>query len=481
MKTIGERRVITGEFIVLIAILLLPGQTFAQNSFQTLLKDSLTKEVLPGATAVVPGTETGGRADANGLLEIKNIPNGKQIIEFSYIGYQTKRDTFNFPLATAAPVTILLSQSGVELNAVVVQSTRSSRSIEDIPTRIDVIASDELNEEASMKPGEIKKLLTEGTGVTTQQTSAVNGTSNIRIQGLDGRYTQILRDGMPLYNGFSGGLSIMQIAPLDLQQVEFIKGSASTLYGGGAIAGLVNLISKTPQEKRELTFLLNGTSAKGFDGSGFYSQRWKKTGTTIFSSYNYNAPYDPANIGFTAIPQINRFTFNPKLFFYLNKKTTGYFGVNTTYENRYGGDVKVIEGNADTTHRFFVKNVTQRISTQLNVEHNLNEADKIQFKNSVGLFNRKISMPQNYFNGKESSSFSELNYAHSREKSDWVAGLNVWTDNFKSLDSSKFNYNLTTIGLFAQNDFNATKKIALETGLRVDYNTPASDHKLKNL
>jgi len=74
-----------------------------------------------------------------------------------------------------------------------------------------------------MKPGDIRMLLNESTGIATQQTSAVSGTANIRIQGLDGRYTQLLRDGMPLYQGFSGGLSVMQIAPLDFKQVELIK------------------------------------------------------------------------------------------------------------------------------------------------------------------------------------------------------------------------------------------------------------------
>ena len=74
------------------------------------------------------------------------------------------------------------------------------------------------------------------------------------IQGLDGRYTQILKDGFPIYSGASSGLGLLQIPPLDLKQVEVIKGSASTLYGGGAIAGLVNLISKTPTQERDLRF-----------------------------------------------------------------------------------------------------------------------------------------------------------------------------------------------------------------------------------
>ncbi|MGI8952256.1 MAG: TonB-dependent receptor [Chitinophagaceae bacterium] len=454
--------------------------TFAQNSFNAIIKDEKTKEDLDGATAFIDKLKVGSTSADNGQLTISNIPNGEFEIEFRSSGYKNKIQNFKFPLPNPEQVIeILLEPESKELGEVVVQSTRSSRSIEDIPTRVDVIASGELDEEASMKPGEIKKLLTEGTGIATQQTSAVSGTANIRIQGLDGRYTQILKDGMPLYNGFSGGLSIMQIAPLDLKQVEFVKGSASTLYGGGAIAGLINLISKTPQEKREFTFLLNGTSAKGFDGSVFYSQKFKKIGTTIFSSYNFNAPYDPANIGLTAIPQTNRFTINPKLFFYLNEKTSAWFGVNTTYEDRYGGDIKVIEGKSDSIHQYFEQNKSLRISTQLSFTHQINSENKINFKNSVGFFDRKLSQPNENFNGQQVSSFSEFNYSHIRERSEWITGLNLWTDNFKSLDTSNLNYKLTTLGGFAQNTFKATEWFSLETGLRIDYNTPATNDKLK--
>lgn len=284
---------------------------------------------------------------------------------------------------------------------------------------------------------------------------------------------------MPLYSGFSGGLSIMQIAPLDLKQVEFIKGSASTLYGGGAIAGLVNLISKTPREKRELTLLLNGTTAKGFDASTFYSQKFKKVGTTIFASYNYNGAYDPANIGLTAIPKTNRFTINPKIFFYPSEKTTGYFGVNITNENRLGGDLQVLEGKADSIHQFFEKNISLRASTQLNLEHKLTETSKIQFKNSVGFFDRKLTQPTIHFNGQQVSSFTEINYSNSKEKSEWVTGINLWTDNFKSVNNSNFKYRLTTFGAFAQNIFKANEWFTLESGLRLDYSTPTASDNLK--
>ena len=197
---------------------------------------------------------------------------------------------------------------------VIITSTRTSRSITNTPTRTEVISGEELDEKANMKPGDIRMLLGESTGIQTQQTSATSNNYSIRIQGLDGRYTQILKDGFPLYGGFSGGLSLMQVAPLDLQQVEVIKGSASTLYGGGAIAGLVNLISKKPKETRELNFLSNATTAGGLDLSGFYAQRFGKIGLTLLGSRNASAAYDPAKIGLTAIPKVRRYTIHPRLF-----------------------------------------------------------------------------------------------------------------------------------------------------------------------
>ena len=92
------------------------------------------------------------------------------------------------------------------LEEVVITSTRNRRSFEQQPTRIEVLGSEEINEKANMKPGDIRMLLNETTGIHIQQTSATSFNSSIRIQGLNGKYTQILRDGMPLYSGFSGGL-----------------------------------------------------------------------------------------------------------------------------------------------------------------------------------------------------------------------------------------------------------------------------------
>ncbi|MEO8169125.1 MAG: TonB-dependent receptor, partial [bacterium] len=255
---------------VIVVLMTANSVAFSQNTFKAFLKDTETREPLVGGTAVIEGTTIGASADEQGYIEIKNIPDGTQTIFFSVVGYEKHMEILSFPLSSPTMFEILLHHHEKELDEVVVSSTRNSRTIVDEPTRLEAITVEELDEKSNMKPGDIRMLLNESTGIQTQQTSATTANSSIRIQGLDGRYTQILKDGFPLYSGFAGGLSIMQIPPLDLQQVEVIKGSASTLYGGGAIAGLVNLISKSPSTDRELSVLLNGTSAGGLDVSGFY-------------------------------------------------------------------------------------------------------------------------------------------------------------------------------------------------------------------
>lgn len=231
---------------------------YSQNTFKAVIKDKETAEPLPGASAIIKNTTLGASANETGLLEIQNVPDGEQIIEFSFVGFETQMITIVFPRTSNEPLEVLLIASGEELEEITVSSTRSSRTIADTPTRVEFIAGEELEEKGNMKPGDIRMLLNESTGIQTQQTSAASANASIRIQGLDGRYTQILKDGFPLYAGFSGGLGLLQTPPLDLKQVEVIKGSSSTLYGGGAIAGLVNLISKRPTEERELRFFANG-------------------------------------------------------------------------------------------------------------------------------------------------------------------------------------------------------------------------------
>jgi iron complex outermembrane receptor protein len=150
-------------------------------------------------------------ADGSGLVTIKNLPAGKFEITFSHVGFEEMIVAFEFPLLNDSIVEIILKEAEHEEDEVVAISTRTSRSIANIPTRIETISGEELQEKANMKPGDIRMMLNESTGIQTQQTSATSYNSSIRIQGLDGKYTQIIRDGFPLYAGFSGGLGYCKL------------------------------------------------------------------------------------------------------------------------------------------------------------------------------------------------------------------------------------------------------------------------------
>ncbi|MHA3789009.1 TonB-dependent receptor [Flavobacterium hauense] len=461
------------RYVLLCATILFTCIGYAQSDFKAVILDSETKEPITGVIAVIEATGYQVESDEKGIITMLAIPDGTYEIEFSVNGYEEHIMTVIFPIINQESIEILLvKEESDELEEVVISSTRSPRTIKSIPTRVEFISEEELEEKANMKPGDIRMLLSESTGIQTQQTSATSANSSIRIQGLDGRYTQILKDGFPLYSGASSGLGLLQTPPLDLKQVEIIKGSASTLYGGGAIAGLVNLISKTPTEDRELKFQINGTSALGLDINGFYSQRFDKVGITLFASRNSNAPYDPSDLGLTAIPKFERYTVNPKLFIYFNEKTTLDVGVNTVFENRIGGDIDYIKDEASHQGSYFERNKTDRISTQFNLQHRFDDRNKLTVKNSYNNFHRVITLPDYMFDGTQNSTFTELSYTHTGSKSEWILGTNLWTDKFSEKQITTFplrDYNQITYGAFIQNLFKASDWLSLETGVRGDY------------
>lgn len=448
---------------------------YAQNTLDITVKDSLSNEPLIGVTAVLPSLNQGTISDEAGKIHMENIPNGIYKLRLSYIGYATMERSLSFPLdGTVQGQTFFLLPQTEEMEEITLVSTRSTRTIEDIPTRVEVIAGEELSEKGNMKPGDIRMLLNESTGIRTQQTSATSYNSSIRIQGLDGKYTQLLRDGFPLYSGFASGLSLMQIAPLDLKQVEVIKGSSSTLYGGGAIAGLVNLISKTPEEEPELSFMANGTSALGLDLSGFYSQKFNKIGTTVFASYNLGTPYDPADIGLTAIPEFDRFTLNPKLYWYMGEDTELLLGFNAIWEDRLGGNMDYVKGES-VSNPYFESNETERISTQLGFKHTFTDQKRLEVKNSFSFYDRSIAIPDFTFTGYQRSSFSELNFsANSENDLEWVFGANLWTEYFndtRDSDTNALDQSYQIFGLFAQNVWPIDETFSVETGFRADFHS----------
>ena len=436
------------------------------------LVDEDSGDPLPGATAFV-SEEQGGVADTNGLVLLENLKEGSITIRFSFVGYESISRSFTIPYPGGQPIAVALEHHHQEMEEVTVAATRSSRNIEDIPTRIEFLGAEELEEKSVMRSANIAMLLRESTGIQMQVTSPSTANQSIRIQGLDGRYTQLMKDGFPLYSGFSGGLSIMQIPPLDLRQVEVIKGSNSTLYGGGAIAGIVNLVSLQPEEKSRLKVMLDQTSARGTTLNAFYSGKREKLAWTLFGSGHRQEPYDPNGDSFSDIPQIRSLTLNPTFFAYPNESSRLRLSFNGSLESRQGGILSAIESNSGSSQNLLEKNFTRRMSYQFSYDHKQLGGGEFNFKNSLLRFDRDIDQFDYNFEGEQLATFSEASYSVGEPNSHWLFGANYYSDRFEDGRFSTYgnrDYDQNTAGIFVQQNQDLGDSFSMESGFRLDQN-----------
>ncbi|GAB3772200.1 hypothetical protein GCM10028818_12120 [Spirosoma horti] len=462
--------------------LLLLGITTAFGQARRIVRveDSISHEPIIAATvrtAVKP--IVGAVTNAAGIAIIANLPATINTLTVSAVGYETQ----SFPLSTTADTLVFrLHSQDASLDEVTVTATRTNSRIEDLPIKVEVLGQEDMDEESAVVPGNVSSILGDISIIHIQRTSAVNGNQAIRMQGLDPKYTQILRDGLPLYEGFSGNLGVLQIPPLDLKQVEIVKGSVSTLYGGGAIGGMINIVSKSPtSEKPTFTALINHSGLQENNLNAYYSQRYGKTGLTLFSGYTDQAAVDVTSDGYTDSPQIKQFNFHPKFFYNPSDQTRVNIGYSFTGEHREGGYLAALEGTLPNAYR----NITdlQRHTVDFDATHNTSPANALTLKGAVSTFHRKNTDYQKLSDGRQSSIYLEGNDLIRFGKHQLIAGANLTVEAFhKNPDSTRLvDYTYQTIGGFVQDDWQVGDKVALQTGLRFDHHNTFGNFLLPRL
>ena len=221
---------------------------------------------------------------------------------------------------------------------IIVQATRSGRRVQDEPIRVEVIDREEIEEKILMLPGNISMLVAETGGLRVQVTSPALGAANVRVRGLEGRYTQLLSDGLPLYGGQAAGIGLLQITPTDLARVEVIKGAASALYGPSALGGVVNLVSRRPGDAPRAEFLVNATTRNGQDATAYAAgPLGGGFAASITGGAHRQSAQDLDGDGWADMPRFARVTIRPRLFWEGADGGTALVTIGAMTEDRDGG------------------------------------------------------------------------------------------------------------------------------------------------
>lgn len=422
-------------------------------------------KAVEGAQVTAGGT--GGLTDERGLITLR-LPAGPVVVRVERIGFAAVDIEVVVPSSgSAAPVTIELEEEAVEAEGIVVLSTRSERRIEDEPLRVEVIEREEVEEKLLMTPGDIAMLLNETAGLRVQPTAPSLGGAAVRIQGLGGRYTQILTDGLPLGGGQTGALGPLQIPPMDLGQVEVIKGGASALYGPSALGGVVNLISRRPGEEAEHEILLNGTTLEGGDAilwsSGPLTGRW---GYTLLAGAHRQPLSDVDGDGWADLPGYRRGLVRPRLHWDDGAGGTVLLTVGGMAENREGGTLSGRTTPAGQAYREALE--TRKVDAGF-VGRKLLGGNRL-------VTVRGSALSQDHAHGLGSvreedthrTWFAEAALAGTGAGHHWVLGGAVQRDEYDARDVEGFDYDYSVPGVFAQDEYAVAPWLVLSASGRLD-------------
>jgi outer membrane receptor for ferrienterochelin and colicins len=350
---------------------------------------------------------------------------------------------------------------------VLVTATRSGRRVEDEPLRVEVVPAEEVQEKIMMTPGDVSMLLNETNGLRVQTTSPSLGGANVRIQGLRGRYTQILADGLPLYGGQTGSLSLLQIPPMDLGQVEVIKGVASALYGVSAVGGVVNLVSRRPADEPERELLLNGTTHAGTDAILWLSQKLNaRWGYTFLGGVHGQARSDLDRDGWTDLPSYRRVVARPRLFWEDGTGRSVLVALGATGEERLGG---TMPGSAAPDGRPFAENLdTARFDSGVVGRFVTAGGRVLAVRGSATWQAHEHTFGPTIERDAHRTWFTEASLTGTAAPHTWVVGAALQYDGYSSNAVPRFDYEHTVPGIFAQDEWSVRPWLTVAASGRLD-------------
>lgn len=304
------------------------------------VRDANTGEHLPYVYVTLKNRGIGGLTDASGHFYITNVPTGKTIVEFSMLGYETIEYTLDIVSDSTYILRPELKEESIMLNNIVVSGNKYETKQKETASMVNVISPTLIKQVGAENIGQV---LDYQTGLRLEETCQNCGAPSLRINGLEGQYTQILMDSRPIFSSLASVYGLEQIPTGMVDRIEVIRGGGSALFGGNAVAGVVNIITKEPKTNSldiNHTTSLVGGKAWDFNTNinGTYVTSDSKIGVSIFGTHHSRDAYDADNDGFSELCKLNNATIGFRSFF----KTGLYSKITAEYHHMYefrrGGD-----------------------------------------------------------------------------------------------------------------------------------------------
>ena len=425
------------------------------------------------ATVLIPEISKSTESDESGNFEITQIPSGSYHVEVYADGYMDySSDPFVLKQSKLSYELILIKKITREI---VVTATRTPKLYAETPVKTEVITLKDIERKAAVN---LAETLSQTTGVRVENNCQNCNFTQIRINGMEGKYTQILIDSSPVVSAMTGVYGLEQIPTEMLERVEIVKGGGSALYGGNAVAGVINVLTKEPQEnKTTLKLHQEFTSGKPFTNFGFHSSLVSKdinTKAFLFATYQKREPVDLNEDSFSELGAISNTSFGLNFYNYFSKiKGNLKLGFFRIFEERRGGDLFDKPPHEANTAEWIK---TDQIGLSSEWNHYLSQ--KIHYNLSFSFVDAKRNTYYGshkdlnaYGNTKNPLLFlnCQLNYQIGSHV--FSLGAQYKRDEIKD-EATGYNRIIEDVyhesGFFIQDDFKISKVFSLLTGVRLN-------------
>ncbi len=463
------------KIYLLLALALVQFYAFAQTG--SIRGTVLVKgKPLEFATAALKGTQYGTTTNEQGVFEIKNIKYGSYQLVISAIGY---RNITKSVTVSEAKFFQELSLQGEELenSLAEVVVTGTMKEVSKLESAVPV----EIYTPVFFKRNPVPNLfesLQNINGIRPQLNCNVCNTGDIHINGLEGPYTMIMIDGMPIVSGLSTVYGLSGIPSALIERVEVVKGPASTLYGSEAVGGLINVITKKPSSAPLVSADVMGTSWAEFNTDLGLKYKVGEKAQSLFglNYFNFQRPTDKNGDGFTDITLQNRISLFNKISFDRKDNRLFSIGGRYVYENRWGGQMQWTPKDRGSNEIYAESIYTKR--WEVIGAYQLPIREKITFQFSANGHNQDSYYGTTPFTAQQYIGFGQFTWDKKiAEKHDLLVGTALrytyYDDNTPatSLDNTNAPSKVVLPGIFAQDEISLTANHKLLLGLRYDYNS----------